>query len=163
MKLEVGKRYLDKAGRVCTVISRNEIGTVSFRVFHGDVGPIWHYEDGKANIDFGNYDLVAEIAKMPATKFKVGETYTARNGKQYKCINVNSDGSAHLASKDRAPAYLWDADGRSLSLSSEWDIVFPPIIETKHHAVTVEGKRMTIVYKVIDGVPDTDHAELVQF
>lgn len=104
-----------------------------------------------------------DLEPAPTTRFKVGETYTSQNGNAYKCINVNEDGSAHLALEARTPAYVWDADGRSLSLSSEWDIVFPPVVETKHHAVTVEGNRLTIVYKVIDGKPDTDNAQLVPF
>ena len=104
-----------------------------------------------------------DIELIPMPRFKVGETYTSQNGDNYKCINVNEDGSAHLVVDVCTPAYVWDADGRSLSLSSEWDIVFPPVVETKHHAVTVEGNRLTIVYKVIDGVPDTDNAQLVPF
>ena len=104
-----------------------------------------------------------DFEPIPTTRFKVGETYNSRNGGNYKCINVNEDGSAHLAVDARNPAYVWDKDGRSVSLSSEWDIVFQPVVETKHHAVTVEGNRLTIVYKVIDGKPDTDNAQLVPF
>ena len=161
MKLEVGKHYRDKAGRECEVFGSDGIGLAHFLVRHTGEGRIYHYEDGRANIG-GDFDLVEEI--KPTTRFKVGETYRTRtHGDNYKCISVNDDGSAHLAFDARTPAYVWDADGRSLSLSSEWDIVFQPVVETKHHAVTVEGNRLTIVYKVIDGKPDTDNAQLVPF
>lgn len=135
----------------------------------GDVGIIVEIERDQFRVEvsgrhnYANWSPVEDLEPIPTTRFKLGETYTARKGGEYKCINVNEDGSAHLAFDARTPAYVWDADGRSLSLSSEWDIVFPPVIETKHHAVTVEGNRLTIVYKVIDGKPDTDNAQLVPF
>ena len=87
-----------------------------------------------------------DIELIPTPRFKVGEAYRTRaHGDNYKCINVNEDGSAHLAFDTRTPAYVWDADGRSLSLSSEWDIVFPPVVERKTVIVSVDYK---------DGVPD---------
>ena len=158
MKLEVGKHYRDKAGRECEVFGSDGIGLDHFLVHHDGEGRIYHYEDGRANIG-SDFNLIEEI--KPTTRFKVGESYISRNGNAYKCINVNEDGSAHLAFDARTPAYVWDKDGRSLSLAPEWDIVFQPVVETKHHAVTVEGNWLTIVYKVIDGKPDTDNAQLV--
>lgn len=137
MKLEVGKRYVDKSGIDCEVIKDAGDGRDSFVVDHCGF-TIWHYEDGRANID-GEFDLVREVSPVTTITFQIGETYTVKRGDNYKCISVNDDGSAHLAFDARTPAYVWDADGRSLSLPSEWDIVFHPVIETKHHAVTVEA------------------------
>lgn len=157
-KFKVGDRVRIVGNAACSankigdvgVVILDRLGECKVKVIGGPDNRIWSY--------------VRDLEPIPSTRFKVGETYQTRaHGDNYKCINVNEDGSAHLAFDARTPAYVWDADGRSLSLSSEWDIVFPPVIETKHHAVTVEGNRLTIVYKVIDGKPDTDNAQLVSF
>ena len=102
-----------------------------------------------------------DLEPAPTTRFKVGETYTSQNGNAYKCINVNEDGSAHLAFDARTPAYVWDADGRSLSLSSEWDIVFPPVVSTHYHKVYAHGEERETRYNLVDGKVDWSSLEIL--
>ncbi len=161
MKLEVGKHYRDKAGRECEVFGSDGIGLDHFLVRHNGKDQIYHYEDGRANIG-GDFDLVEEI--KPTTRFKVGETYTGRNGTEWECIYINDTHAWLKHVGIVGAAYAFGIDGSSpWDAAPEYQIVFQPVIETKHHAVTVEGNRLTIVYKVIDGKPDTDNAQLVPF
>ena len=56
--------------------------------------------------------------------FEVGKTYTAKNGHKYTCIAVN-DTHAWMTSHERGVGYVWTYDGKSLSLSDEYDIIMP--------------------------------------
>lgn len=105
-----------------------------------------------------------QIEPIPTTRFKVGETYTGKNGTEWECIYINDTHAWLKHVGIVSAAYAFSIDGSSpWDTAPEYQIVFPPVIETKHHAVTVEGNRLTIVYKVIDGKPDTDNAQLVPF
>ena len=103
-----------------------------------------------------------DFEPIPTTRFKVGESYQTRaHGGNYKCINVNEDGSAHLAVDARNPAYVWDKDGRSLSLSSEWDIVFPPVVSTHYYKVFAHGEERETRYNLVDGKVDWSSLEIL--
>lgn len=52
--------------------------------------------------------------------FRVGKTYTAKNGHKYTCIAVN-DTHAWLCSSPNEPAYVWKKNGIAL-LGPQWDI-----------------------------------------
>jgi len=58
-------------------------------------------------------------------KLEVGNFYTAKDGYQYECI-ATTDEFAWLKATETTTAYVWTIDGKSVSLSSEYDIINPP-------------------------------------
>lgn len=56
--------------------------------------------------------------------FEIGETYTAKNGYKFECIAVK-DTLAWMKGAGGSPAYVWTQDGKSISLSREYNIPKP--------------------------------------
>ena len=138
------------AGDVCTVECVLDVCTVECVLAGGDYEvdyQIMHTDD---------------IELIPTPRFKVGETYQTRaHGDNYKCINVNEDGSAHLSFDAHTPAYVWDADGRSVSFGSDWDVVFPPVVSTHYHKVYAHGEERETRYNLVDGKVDWSSLEIL--
>jgi hypothetical protein len=55
---------------------------------------------------------------------EIGGTYHS-NGAEYLCIAIHG-GHAWMKSSEFSSAYVWAIDGKSRSLSSEYDISFDP-------------------------------------
>ena len=53
--------------------------------------------------------------------FEVGKTYETKLNGAFKCIAV-TDTNAWMKSGDTMTAYVWTHDGKSVSLSGEYDI-----------------------------------------
>jgi hypothetical protein len=53
--------------------------------------------------------------------FEVGKTYETKNNKQWECIAV-TETHAWLKIASEGVAYVWTQEGKSMSLSSDWDI-----------------------------------------
>jgi len=58
-------------------------------------------------------------------KLEAGNFYTAKDGYQYECI-ATTDEFAWLKATENTTAYVWTIDGKSVSLSAEYDIINPP-------------------------------------
>ena len=56
--------------------------------------------------------------------FEVGKTYETKKHGEFKCIAV-SDTHAWMNSGKTSPAYVWTHNGKSTSLSKEYDIIMP--------------------------------------
>lgn len=54
--------------------------------------------------------------------FRVGKTYETKKHGEFKCIAV-SDTHAWMNSGKTNPAYVWTHNGKSTSLSEEYDII----------------------------------------
>ena len=67
MQIEAGKFYKDVMGRRCEVmLDDGSIGNERFKVSHGESVEIWHFDNGRANIDCDKYDLIAEwVDELP--------------------------------------------------------------------------------------------------
>jgi len=59
-------------------------------------------------------------------------------------------------------AYVWGADGKSISLSPEWDVVWEPVVTTHNHVVFAHGESRNTQYNVIDGKVDWDSFEVLK-
>jgi hypothetical protein len=57
--------------------------------------------------------------------FEVGKTYETKLNGEYTCIAV-SEKFAFLQAYETSEPYAWTHDGKSMSLSSEWDIKLKP-------------------------------------
>lgn len=101
-----------------------------------------------------------EIA--PSTRqLEVGKKYTSRDGTKWTCVLIR-DGHAWLATDYISPNYVWTIEGKSVSLDSDYDIVFPPTTETRRIPIHAEGQDVYLLYTVIDGKPQWDAAVVVQ-
>lgn len=56
--------------------------------------------------------------------FRVGKTYETKKHGDFKCIAV-SDTHAWMNSSKTQTAYVWTHNGKSTSLSKEYDIIMP--------------------------------------
>lgn len=56
--------------------------------------------------------------------FRVGKTYETKKHGEFKCIAV-SDTHAWMTIHESGVGYVWTYDGKSLSLSDEYDIIMP--------------------------------------
>ena len=54
--------------------------------------------------------------------FEVGKTYETKKHGEFKCIAV-SDTHAWMNSGKTNPAYVWTHNGKSTSLSEEYDVI----------------------------------------
>lgn len=113
---------------------------------------VGYRDDGvrTCNISKGN---LTKIYTPP--RFEIGKTYKTREHEEYTCIHIADNGKAWLAYGDSA-AYVWDADGKSISLSHEWDVVWEPIVTTHSHVVFAHGESRNTQYNLVDGKVDWD-------
>jgi len=108
---------------------------------------------GPENKDDPLYFTHWEVEPAPPSSFEIGKTYKTREHGEYTCIHVADNGKAWLAFDD-SPAYVWDDDGKSISLTPEWDVVWEPVTETVSEDVEIAGRNVTIEYTLVDGVAD---------
>jgi len=135
---------------------------------------------GPENKDDPLYFTHWEVEPAPAPRFELEKTYKTREHGEYTCIHVADNGKAWLVSGD-SPAYVWDADGRSISLTPEWDVVFGPVVEWASLNVAIvkdnDGKLwsghlegdnrpytdanyVNLSFPLIDGTPDFTQAKV---
>lgn len=99
------------------------------------------------------------------SRFEIGKTYkTALHGK-FTCIHVAGD-YAWLANDfgngASGAAYVWNMEGKSISLSHEWDLVWEPIVTTHNHVVFAHGESRNTQYNLVDGMVDWDSFEVLK-
>jgi len=143
---------------------------------HGfDIGEIvtLHVDDEtdeKSYIGKSGQYYVKDTSLEPYTpsRFELGKTYKTREHEEYTCIYIADNGKAWLVSGD-SPAYVWDADGRSISLTPAWDVVFGPVVEwvstcgswakkaTKHPEANY---KYALEFPMVNGVPDFTQAKV---
>jgi hypothetical protein len=54
-------------------------------------------------------------------KLEVGKKYTSKNNREFECI-VATDTHVWMKGSDYQTAYVWTIDGKSASLSEEYDL-----------------------------------------
>jgi len=112
-----------------------------------------------------------EVDPAPAPRFEIGKTYKTREHGEYTCIHVADNGKAWLVSGD-SPAYVWDADGRSISLTPAWDVVWESVGEwvdttflfdksdNKLYHTAFGEPALTVSFPMVNGVPDFTQAKV---
>ena len=164
MKIEAGKYYCDGYGS-------EEIGPMYVKFPHDtfkwgcDVSGylvVGYRDDGvrTCNISKGN---LTKIYTPP--RFEIGKTYkTALHG-EFTCIHVAGDYAwlAHdFGNGAEGAAYVWNMEGKSISLSPEWDVVWDPVVTTHNHVVFAQGESRNTQYNLVDGKVDWDSFEVLK-
>lgn len=156
MKLELGKKYVNRMGEVVGPMEATKwdhpfAGSHQFQCGHRTFK-----ENGAYSLSGPSYSLDL-IAEYNPSRFVVGVEYKDVSGLEWICISVNDDG-AHLAMKSHPnnAAYFWNADGTSKSLGKTYNIKFPPVIEWKTFTSYDES---TLRVPFVDGVPDYSRTE----
>lgn len=155
-KFKVGDRVRIVKNTAC---SSNMIGDVGIVVeARGEVCKVDVY--GRGN--FSNWSCMSDLEiATPTRTLTPGQTYTARNGSRHVCIYVDG-GNAWMLSDGggNTPAYVWTIDGKSISLNSEWDIVFEPVRETVSFEIDTYHGIVGLEYQTINGTPDWSTAKV---
>lgn len=156
MKLELGKKYVNREGDV--------IGPMEATPGDHPYAENHPFKFGNRTFQAtGEYTLAGMpdyrdlIAEYNPRKFALGEEYKDVSGREWVCVSVNDDG-AHLAMKSyqNNAAYFWNADGTSKSLGETYNIKFPPVIEWKTFTSDY-GETLRVPF--VDGVPDYSRTE----
>jgi hypothetical protein len=95
IRLEVGKKYRSRKGKVVEIIAYRLLDDDDLFPFQGCNG-IWYKENGQLNVDLvdSHYDLIEEINeekvedsnKKQELKLEVGKTYKARGGEEVTIV-----------------------------------------------------------------------------
>ena len=119
------------------------------------------YKVGDSRSDWWSVtnDDIAPIATP--SRFEIGKTYKTREHEEYTCIHIADNGKAWLVCGESA-AYVWDANGKSISLSPEWDVVWEPVVTTHNHVVFAHGESRKTQYNLVNGKVDWDSFEVLK-
>jgi hypothetical protein len=65
-----------------------------------------------------------ELVEEPKVKFEVGKTYKTNNGYNLVCKFIDGDVAYLKGGNESVTLYAWSLEGKSISLNSDWDILF---------------------------------------